>query len=61
MLTARAAGFWLTFAALLLTLLAGCTVCFGRRRNRMYNATTNASSYPMAGKTGNFWSRFRRN
>lgn len=49
----------MTFAALLLTLLAGCTVCFGRRRERMYNATTYPSTYPMAEKRG-FFSRFRR-
>ncbi|EAU87640.1 hypothetical protein CC1G_09101 [Coprinopsis cinerea okayama7 len=27
-------GFWLVFASLLLTLLGGCTVCFGRRRDK---------------------------
>ncbi|KAF9007000.1 pali-domain-containing protein [Cyathus striatus] len=47
-------GFWLTFASFILLLLAGCTVCFGRRRDRMAGATpTYAAKRP-------FWSRFRR-
>jgi hypothetical protein len=54
------AGFWLTFAALILTLLAGCTVCFGRRRERMYNATTYPSTYETGAKKPGFLSRFRR-
>jgi hypothetical protein len=28
-------GFWMTFVSLILLLLAGCTVCFGRRRERI--------------------------
>jgi hypothetical protein len=50
-------GFWLTFASLILLLLAGCTVCFGRRRDRMSGAT----SYPMANRKPGFFGRFRRN
>ncbi|KAL4061678.1 actin cortical patch SUR7/pH-response regulator pali [Scleroderma yunnanense] len=50
-------GFWLTFTAMLLLLLGGCTVCFGRRRDRMANATPAASSSPKDG----FFSRFKRN
>lgn len=50
------AGFWLTFVSFILLLLAGCTVCFGRRRDRMSGAT----SYPMSQKPGIF-GRFRRN
>jgi hypothetical protein len=47
-------GFWLTFVSFILLLLAGCTVCFGRRRDRMSGATpTYATKKP-------FWSRFRR-
>lgn len=49
-------GFWLTFVSFILLLLAGCTVCFGRRRDRM----NNARSYPMSQKPGLF-GRFRRN
>jgi len=49
-------GFWLTFVSFILLLLAGCTVCFGRRRDRMSNAT----SYPTSQKRG-FFGRFRRN
>lgn len=48
-------GFWLTFVSFILLLLAGCTVCFGRRRDRMSGAT----SYPMTKRS--FFSRFRRN
>jgi hypothetical protein len=50
-------GFWLTFTSFILLLLAGCTVCFGRRKERMSNAST---SYPMRTKPG-FFGRFRRN
>ncbi|THH04830.1 hypothetical protein EW145_g5233 [Phellinidium pouzarii] len=52
-------GFWITFVSFILLLLAGCTVCFGRRRARMDGAS---SSYPMAstGKNTPFWNRFRR-
>jgi len=55
--TNTAPGFWLTFVTFILLLLAGCTVCFGRRRDRMSGATTTAYS---TGK-GGFFSRFRRN
>ncbi|KIM89932.1 hypothetical protein PILCRDRAFT_812712 [Piloderma croceum F 1598] len=54
--TNTAPGFWLTFVSFILLLLAGCTVCFGRRRDRMSGAT----SYPMSQKPGIF-GRFRRN
>jgi len=54
--TNTAPGFWLTFVSFILLLLAGCTVCFGRRRDRMSSAT----SYPMSQKPGIF-GRFRRN
>lgn len=51
-------GFWMTFVTLILLLLAGCTVCFGRRRDRM----SGASSYPMTTTTKKpFWRRFGRN
>lgn len=52
-------GFWLTFVSLLLLLLAGCTVCFGRRRDRMAGATTD--SYQLNSLKGGLFSRFRRN
>ncbi|VDC01147.1 unnamed protein product [Peniophora sp. CBMAI 1063] len=48
-------GFWITFVTLLLLLVSGCTVCFGRRRERMSGAT--ATTYPE--KPG-LLSRFRR-
>jgi len=51
-------GFWLTFVSLILLLLAGCTVCFGRRRDRMSGAT---SSYQLSSPKNGFFSRFRRN
>jgi len=55
--TNTAPGFWMTFAVLILLLLAGCTVCFGRRRDRM----SGASSYPTTtNEKRGFFSRFRR-
>jgi len=53
--TVTAPGFWMTFATLLLLLLAGCTVCFGRRRDRM----AGASSYTTTSAKRPFWRRFR--
>ncbi|TFK97852.1 SUR7/PalI family-domain-containing protein [Pterulicium gracile] len=55
--TRTGAGFWMTFVSFILLLLAGCTVCFGRRRDRMSTATT-TSTYDTE-KRG-FMSRFRR-
>ncbi|KAF9528840.1 hypothetical protein CPB83DRAFT_869364 [Crepidotus variabilis] len=55
--TNTAPGFWMTLVAFILLLLAGCTVCFGRRRARMSGATT-TSTYPT--KRRGFFSRFRR-
>ena len=40
-------GFWLTFVALILLLLAGCTVCFGHRRDRA-SGRYGGGSYPAA-------------
>ncbi|KAJ6476290.1 hypothetical protein C8R45DRAFT_1009497 [Mycena sanguinolenta] len=56
--TNTSAAFWMTFVTLILLLLAGCTVCFGRRRDRM----SGAAAYPMSSyeKPG-FFARFRRN
>lgn len=50
-----APGFWLTFVSLILLLLGGCTVCFGRRKERMSSSYTN---YPMqtTGK-GKLWAK----
>lgn len=51
-------GFWMTFVSFILLLLAGCTVCFGRRKDRMSGAT----SYPVSSNPKkNFFSRFRKN
>ncbi|RDB17497.1 hypothetical protein Hypma_000993 [Hypsizygus marmoreus] len=56
--TSPGAGFWMTFVSFILLLLAGCTVCFGRRRDRMSGAT----AYPtMSTKKRPFLSRFRKN
>jgi hypothetical protein len=56
--TTTRAAFWMTFVTFILLLLAGCTVCFGRRRDRM----SGASSYPMSSyNKPSFFSRFRRN
>ncbi|KAH7103674.1 hypothetical protein BKA62DRAFT_696139 [Auriculariales sp. MPI-PUGE-AT-0066] len=53
--TKTGAGFWLTFASMILLTIAGCTVCFGRRRDQRLGS----DSRPV--KTGGFFSRFRRN
>ncbi|KAF7353375.1 hypothetical protein MSAN_01526100 [Mycena sanguinolenta] len=50
-------AFWMTLVSLILVLLAGCTVCFGRRKE------AGSDAYPMFTKTasgGGFLSRFRR-
>ncbi|KAJ7737900.1 hypothetical protein DFH07DRAFT_966311 [Mycena maculata] len=56
--TTTSAAFWMTFVTLILLLLAGCTVCFGRRKDRM----SGAAAYPMSSysKPG-FLARFRKN
>ncbi|KAH8798716.1 pali-domain-containing protein [Flagelloscypha sp. PMI_526] len=48
-------GFWLTFVSFILLLLAGCTVCFGRRKGRM-----DKSDYPMTEVQKPWYQRFRR-
>jgi hypothetical protein len=55
--TNTAPGFWMTFVTLILLLLAGCTVCFGHRREI---TSGGSSSYPMSSGKGVF-SRFNRN
>ncbi|KIM65422.1 hypothetical protein SCLCIDRAFT_112666 [Scleroderma citrinum Foug A] len=55
--TVTGPGFWLTFTSMLLLLLGGCPVCFGRRRDRMVNATTPTVLSPKGG----FFSRLKRN
>jgi hypothetical protein len=55
--TTTSAAFWMDFVTLILLLLAGCTVCFGRRKDRM----SGAASYPMTSGKPGFFSRFRRN
>jgi len=61
--TKTAPGFWLTFVSLFLLLFAGCTVCFGRRGERMASAvpaTTTGRYTSTQGKVP-FWSRWRKN
>ncbi|KAJ6451222.1 hypothetical protein C8R47DRAFT_1189275 [Mycena vitilis] len=50
-------AFWMTLVSLILVLLAGCTVCFGRRKESGNDA------YPMFTKSsgGGFLSRFHKN
>jgi len=55
--TSTAPAFWLTFASFILLLLAGCTVCFGRRRQTRLD---NAEPGPYSARFGGFWRRFRR-
>jgi chromate transport protein ChrA len=38
--TNTAPAFWMTLVAFVLLLLAGCTVCFGRRKSRLGDAKT---------------------
>jgi len=52
--TTPSPGFWLTFVTLILLLLGGCTVCFGRRKDRMSEATSVTSDKKP------LWSRFRK-
>jgi len=54
--TDTAPAFWMTFASLILLCLAGCTVCFGRRRDRMAGAT----SYAVPSAKSSWANRFRR-
>jgi len=55
--TNTAPAFWMTFVAFILLLLAGCTVCFGRRRQSRLD---NADPGPYSSRFGGFWNRFRR-
>ncbi|KAJ6486587.1 pali-domain-containing protein [Mycena vulgaris] len=49
------AAFWMTMISLILVLMAGCTVCFGRRKEGGNDA------YPMlSSSSGGFMSRFRK-
>ncbi|KDQ52432.1 hypothetical protein JAAARDRAFT_61958 [Jaapia argillacea MUCL 33604] len=50
-------AFWLTLVTLILLLLAGCTVCFGRRR--AYGGSSDSFKMSEFG-SGGFLSRFRR-
>ncbi|EKM52813.1 uncharacterized protein PHACADRAFT_261458 [Phanerochaete carnosa HHB-10118-sp] len=54
--TSPGPAFWMTLASFILLCLAGCTVCCGRRRDRMAGAT----SYLMASKQHSWRDRFRR-
>lgn len=49
-------GFWITLVVFILLLLSGCTVCFGRRRQRMSGATAT----PYSSEKPGLLSRFRR-
>jgi hypothetical protein len=61
--TNTAPGFWLTFVSLFLLLFAGCTVCFGRRGERMASAVpaTTTGGYTSTHGKVPFWSRWRKN
>jgi hypothetical protein len=59
--TNPAPAFWTTFAAFILLLFAGCTVCFGRRRqNRLDTAGPSETSPYYQSRFGGFWNRFRK-
>jgi len=52
-------AFWMTLVSLVLLLVAGCTVCLGRRKARTSGTT---QSYPAYSETKKpFWKKFRRN
>ncbi|KAJ7624062.1 pali-domain-containing protein [Mycena polygramma] len=54
--TSTSSAFWMTFVSLILVLLAGCTVFFGRRREAGVG-----SSYPsFSSSNGGILSRFRK-
>ena len=55
--TNTAPAFWMTFVSFILLTLAGCTVCFGRRRQTRLDA---AEPGPYSSRFGGFWNRFRR-
>ncbi|OBZ74535.1 hypothetical protein A0H81_05191 [Grifola frondosa] len=52
--TNTAPAFWMTFVSFLLLFFAGCTVCLGRRRDRM----TGATNYPMTSSKTSWRARF---
>lgn len=58
----RYVAFWMTFAAFLLLIIGGLTVCCGRRRDRMSGAS---NTYPLTTGTPTrrpgFLGRFRKN
>jgi ABC-type nickel/cobalt efflux system permease component RcnA len=59
--TNTAPAFWMTFVSFILLLLAGCTVCFGRRRQRRFDGGgPSDSAGPYKGRFGGFTSMFRR-
>ena len=58
--TNTAPAFWMTFASLILLLLAGFTVCFGRRRHTRLHSASPSDSGPYKSRFGGFWRRFRR-
>lgn len=55
--TNTAPAFWMTFTSFILLVLAGCTVCFGRRRQTRLDA---AEPGPYSARFGGFLNRFRR-
>jgi len=58
--TNTAPAFWMTFASFILLLLAGCTVCFGRRRQTRLHSAGASDSGPYKSRFGGFLGRFRR-
>ncbi|KAJ7127693.1 hypothetical protein C8R44DRAFT_667162 [Mycena epipterygia] len=55
--TVASSAFWMTFVSLILLLLSGCTVCFGRRRD----IGAGSPSYPTMSSTGGgIFARFRK-
>jgi len=59
--TKPSAAFWMTFVSLILLLLGGCTVCLGRRRDRLSGATDTSSATPRKFSWRNRFTRNRNN
>ncbi|KAJ6620210.1 hypothetical protein B0H10DRAFT_2023131 [Mycena sp. CBHHK59/15] len=55
--TVASSAFWMTFVSLILLVMSGCTVCFGRRRD----IGAGSPSYPtLSSSSGGILARFRK-
>jgi len=56
--TSAGAGFWMTLVSFVLLLVAGCIVCFGRRKDRTSGTSSAYPAYTESKKP--FWKKFRK-